>query len=82
MNNLRKVEVLKGDAFEEIPFEKLKPGDTFQMTESTGEPVLNEAGTVFNKAISEPFLKDGVWAIWSLPLKLVAKKANDAEATL
>ena len=82
MNDIRKVEVFNGGDFEEIPFEKLKPGDIFQMTESTGEPVLNEAGTVFNKAISEPFLKDGVWAIWSLPLKLVAKKANDAEATL
>lgn len=82
MNDIRKVEVFNGDDFEEIPFEKLKPSDIFRMTESTGEPVLNEAGTVFNKAISEPFLKDGVWVIWSLPLKLVAKKANDAEASL
>jgi hypothetical protein len=73
MNNLRKVEVLKGDAFEEIPFEKLKPSDIFQMTESTGEPVLNESGTVFNKATSEPFMKDGIWTIQAVPLKLVAK---------
>lgn len=82
MNNLRKVEVLKGDTFEEIPFDKLKSGDIFQLTESTGEPVLNEAGTVFNKAISEPFLKDGVWMIKSVSLKLVARKADDSEASL
>lgn len=82
MNNLRKVKVLKGDAFEEISFEKLKPGDIFQMTESTGEPVLNEAGTVFNKAISEPFFKDGVWMIESVSLKLVARKADNLEASL
>lgn len=73
MNDIRKVEVLKNDVFEEIPFEKLKNGDIFQMTEPTGKPVLNEAGTVFHKAISEPFLKDGIWTIEAVPLKLVAK---------
>jgi hypothetical protein len=77
MDNLRKVKVLKGDDFKEIPFDQLKKGDIFQLIEPTGELVLNEEGTVFNQAISEPVLIDGVLAVWSVSCKVVAKKNND-----
>ncbi len=73
LKKIRKVVVLRDDDWQEIPFEQLKNGDTFRMYEPTGEPILNEAGTVFHKATSEPFLKDGIWAIEAVPLKLVAK---------
>ena len=85
MNVTRKVEVLKGDAFEEIPFEKLKPGDTFRMTEPTGEPVLwsgEEGETGFFRAAGDPFLLNGVWTIKVSPLKLVAGEMDKLEATL
>ncbi len=73
MDNIRKVEVLRNDVFEEIPFEQLKDGDAFQLTEPTGEHVFNEAGTVFHKAASDPFKEDGVWMIEAEPLTLVKK---------
>lgn len=76
MQGLRKVKVFNDNDFEEIPFYKLKIGDIFMLFESTGEPVLNEKGTVFNKAISKPFLKDNIWSIWSLPATLVARKSE------
>jgi hypothetical protein len=73
MNNIRKVEVLKDDTFTEIQFSQLKNGDVFKLFEPTGEPVFNEAGTVFHKALSDPFKEDGVWMIEAAPLTLVAK---------
>lgn len=75
-NYIRKVRVLRNDDFHEIPFERLKVGDVFIMNEATGEFVFNEAGTIFNKATSKPFLNGGAWMIESVPLRLVAIKAD------
>lgn len=64
MKDLRKIEVLKNNKWQEINFEHLHKGDIFRMFESTGEPVVDNKGNRHFKAVSEPYMTpDGVLGI-------------------
>jgi len=74
----RKCEVRSNGSWKEVRFENLKKGNVFRLFESDGTIVLNDSGRhslMFpehkndgqNIAMSDPFMKSGVWTIESIP---------------
>jgi hypothetical protein len=59
VTKFRKCEVFNGTDWNEVPFENIRKGDTFRMTEPDGSKVTNSAGDHELVALCDPERLDG-----------------------